>query len=80
MIEAPFLAQMFFMVYIYENHRDTSCVSTLNPIWPPFSKWLTLGNIKSNLNFKNQARVFKFEVMDAIDTRIKNIKKKFFRS
>ena len=76
MIEAPFLAQMFFMVYIYENHRDPSCVSTLNPIWPPFSKWLTLGNIKSNLNFKNQARVFKFEIMDAIDTRIKKIKKK----
>ena len=78
MIEAPFLAQMFFMVYIYENHRDTSCVSTLNPIWPPFSKWLTLGNIKSNLNFKNQASVFQFEIMDAIDTRIKNIKKIIF--
>ena len=29
-----------------------------------------------NLNFKNQARVVKFKIMDAIDTRIKKIKKK----
>ena len=39
-------------------------------LWPrPF-----LEHIKYNLNFKNEARVFKFEIMDAIDTRIKNIK------
>ena len=47
--------------------------------WPrPF-----LGHIKYikyNLNFKNQARVVKFEIMDAIDTRIKKIEKKNFRS
>ena len=33
--------------------------------------------MKYNLDFKNQARVVKFEIMDAIDTRIKKIKKKF---
>ena len=37
-------------------------------------------HIKYNMNFKNQARVIKFEIIDAIDTRIKNIKKKFFRT
>ena len=44
------------------------------------SKWPPNRDIKYDLNLKNQARVFKFEIMDAIDTRIKNIKKKFFRS
>ena len=33
--------------------------------------------MKYNLDFKNQARVVKFEIMDAIDTRITKIKKKF---
>ena len=44
------------------------------------SKWLPNMDIKYDLNLKNQARVFKFETMDAIDTRIKNIEKKIFRS
>ena len=35
-------------------------------------------HIKYNLNFKNEARVVKFEIMDAIDTRIKKIMKKNF--
>ena len=37
-------------------------------------------HIKYNLNFKNQARVVKFEIMVAIDTRIKKIIKKNLRS
>ena len=35
-------------------------------------------NITDNLNFKNQTRVVKFELMDAIDTKIKKIIKKNF--
>ena len=42
------------------------------------TKWPPNRDIKYDLNLKNQARVFKFEIMDAIDTRIKNIKKKNF--
>ena len=37
-----------------------------------------LHKITDNLNFKNQTRVVKFELMDAIDTRIKKITKKYF--
>ena len=40
----------------------------------------TLHKITDNLNFKNQTRVVKFELMDAIDTKIKKIIKKIFRS
>ena len=54
--------------------------------WCP--KWLKMHfqngrqnrDIKYDLNLKNQAKVFKFEIMDAIYTRIKNIEKKIFRS
>ena len=37
-----------------------------------------LHKITDNLNFKNQTRVVKFELMDAIDTKIKKIKQIFF--